>query len=66
MFRMFSIVTMALVLSAGWWSPFVSAIAEALGIEEPIEGEQSLSAPPPETPPTDSGCSMDPWGCPKG
>ena len=63
MYRMFSVVTIVLVVSAGWWDPMMSAVAEALGLEEPGDGERSLSAPP-EPPPTDSGCSMDPWGCP--
>jgi hypothetical protein len=56
-------VALSLALTGGWWDSLVQAAAEALGFSAPtIENEQATTTPPP--PSTDSGCSIDPWGCP--
>jgi hypothetical protein len=68
MYRMFSVLTVTLVLSTGWWGELVRATAEALGFET----STTQQAPPPSPPSsnittTDTGCSMDPLGgCSKG
>jgi hypothetical protein len=62
-----SVFTLALFLSTGWGTPegwgaaIVRITATALGVET----QQSPAQLPPHDPPTESGCSMDPWGCPE-
>lgn len=64
MSQMFSVLTITLVLSTGWWGALATAVAEALGLDSETTSEQP--APPRQDsnlPPTpDSGCSWDPWG----
>jgi hypothetical protein len=66
MIRLFPAFALALVLSTGWWGTVVRATAAALGLNPPATAEQSAPPPPPDNPTTDSACSMDPWGCPRG
>ena len=62
MYRMFSVLTVTLVLSTGWWGELVRAAAEALGFE--TSTTQQAPPPPPSNTTTDSGCSWDPLGGP--
>ncbi len=59
--RLSPILVLALSLSSGWWGALIQATAAALGLQAPATIEKP--APPPTT---QSGCSIDPWGCPGG
>lgn len=55
-----TVIALALFLSTAWGSAVVRVTATALG----LEAQEPLLLP--EGPQTESGCSMDPWGCPEG
>lgn len=56
------VLALALFLSTGWLGDAVRATAAALGLSAPVR----VDRPAPPEADTDSGCSMDPWGCPRG
>jgi len=55
---------LAMLLSTGWGSALVHTTAVALGLEKQTATQQPPTASTPDGPMTQSGCSMDPWGCP--
>ncbi len=60
---LFPVLALVLSLFTGG-GDFVRTTATVLGLEVPPATEKP--ALPPDRPMTDSGCSMDPLGCPRG
>ncbi len=62
MYRMFSVLTVTLVLSTGWWGALARAAAETLGFDTSASEQAPPPPPPSSNTTTDSGCSWDPLG----
>lgn len=64
--RLVPVFVVTLSLSSGWWGDIMRATAAAFGLYAPAAVERPTPPPPPDSSTTQSGCSIDPWGCPGG